>query len=138
MKDAIDATAARQAPEQANGEEFVSRKLIRPSLSSPPPRTEPVSERRERLERTDRMGGGSPRRNGPPEQTHAENYYYQKQIQSKTSVVVVLKDGEQIQGLIEWYDRHCLKLTRNGGGNLLIYKPSIRYIYKLGEASGKS
>ena len=65
MKDAIDATAARQAPEQGDGEEFVSRKLIRPSLSTPPPRTEPVSERRERLERTDRMAGGGPRRNGP-------------------------------------------------------------------------
>jgi host factor-I protein len=137
MKDAIDAAAARQAPEQGDSEEFVSRKLIRPSLSSPPPRTEPVSERRERLERTDRMSNG-PRRNVPQEQTHAENYYYQKQIQSKTAVVVVLKDGEQVQGLIEWYDRNCLKLTRNGGGNLMIYKPSIRYIYKAGEAQPKS
>lgn len=137
MKDAIDATAARQAPEQADGEEFVSRKLIRPSLSAPPPRTEPVSERRERLERTDRMAGNGPRRSGPPEQTHAENYYYQKQIQSKTAVVVVMKDGEQVHGLIEWYDRNCLKLSRNGGGNLLLYKPSIRYIYKLGEAQPK-
>lgn len=137
MKDQIDATAARPAPDQAEGEEFVSRKLIRPSLSAPPPRTEPVSERRERLERTDRLAGASPRRNSPPDQTHAENYYYQKQIQSKTAVVVVLKDGEQVQGLIEWYDRNCLKLSRNGGGNLLIYKPSIRYIYKLGEATAK-
>ena len=138
MKDAIDATAARQAPDQEDGEGFVSRKLIRPSLSAPQPRTEPVSERRERLERTDRMGGSSPRRSGPPEQTHAENYYYQKQIQAKTVMVVVLKDGEQVQGLIEWYDRNCLKITRNGGGNLLVYKPSIRYIYKLGEAQTKS
>jgi len=138
MKDAIDATAARQAPDQADGEEFVSRKLIRPSLSSPPPRTEPVSERRERLERTDRMASNGPRRSIPPEQTHAENYYYQKQIQSKTPVVIVLKDGEQVQGLIEWYDRNCLKLSRNSGGNLLIYKPSIRYIYKAGEAQPKS
>ena len=136
MKDAIDATAARQAPEQ-EGEGFVSRKLIRPSLSAPQPRTEPVSERRERLERTDRMAGSGPRRNGPPEQTHAENYYYQKQIQGKTLMVVVLKDGEQVQGLIEWYDRNCLKLSRNNGGDLLIYKPSIRYIYKLGEAQPK-
>ncbi|HMF90551.1 MAG TPA: hypothetical protein VKL40_07890 [Candidatus Angelobacter sp.] len=136
MKDAIDATAARQAPEQ-EGEGFVSRKLIRPSLSAPQPRTEPVSERRERLERTDRMAGSGPRRNGPPEQTHAENYYYQKQIQGKTLMVVVLKDGEQVQGLIEWYDRNCLKLSRNNGGDLLIYKPSIRYIYKLGEATSK-
>ena len=133
MKDAIDATAARQAPEQAEDETFVSRKLIRPSLSSPAPRTEPVSERRERLERTDRMAASGPRRSSPPEQTHAENYYYQKQIQSKTAVVVVLKDGEQLQGLIEWYDRNCIKLNRNGGGNLLIYKPAIRYIYKAGE-----
>jgi sRNA-binding regulator protein Hfq len=137
MKDAIDATAARQAPDQEEGEGFVSRKLIRPSLSAPQPRTEPVSERRERLERTDRMGGNGPRRSGPAEQTHAENYYYQKQIQAKTMMVVVLKDGEQVQGLIEWYDRNCLKVTRNGGGNLLIYKPSIRYIYKLGEAQSK-
>jgi len=133
MKDAIDATAARQAPEHAEDETFVSRKLIRPSLSSPAPRTEPVSERRERLERTDRMAPNGPRRSSAPEQTHAENYYYQKQIQSKTPVVVVMKDGEQLQGLIEWYDRTCIKLNRNGGGNLLIYKPAIRYIYKAGE-----
>lgn len=135
MKDAIDATAARQAPEHKKEDEsFVNRKLIRPSLSAPAPRTEPVSERRERLERTDRAPANGPRRGGSPsEQTHAENYYYQKQIQSKTPVVVVMKDGEEIQGLLEWYDRNCLKLTRNGGGNLLIYKPSIRYIYKAGE-----
>ncbi|MGH9568577.1 MAG: Hfq-like protein [Candidatus Angelobacter sp.] len=135
MKDGMDATAARQAPEQT-GEEFVSRKLIRPSLSTPTQRTEPVSERRERLERTDRMPSNGPRRNGSPsEQTHAENYYYQKQIQSKTPVVVVLKDGEQVQGFIEWYDRNCIKMTRHGGTDLLIYKPSIRYIYKAAEAS---
>src|SRR5690242_21108436 len=134
MKDGLDSTAARQAPERTQEEEFVSRKLIRPSLSSPAPRTEPVSERRDRLERTDRMPAGA-RRNGPPEQTHAENYYYQKQIQGKTPVVVVLKDGEQVQGVIEWYDRSCIKVNRNGGSNLLIYKPSIRYIYKAGEAS---
>lgn len=136
MKDGMDATAARPAPEQAQ-EDFVNRKLIRPSLSAPPPRTEPVSERRERMERTERASSSGPRRNngGSSEQTHAENYYYQKQIQSKTPVVVVLKDGEQIQGLIEWYDRNCLKITRNGGANLLVYKPSIRYIYKAGEAT---
>jgi host factor-I protein len=137
MKDGMDATAARQAPEHTQ-EEFVSRKLIRPSLSAPPPRTEPVSERRERLERTDRMPSNGPRRNNPTDQTHAENYYYQKQIQSKTPVVVVLKDGEQVQGVIEWYDKNCIKVTRNGGANLLIYKPSIRYIYKAGEVNNKT
>src|ERR1043166_2916329 len=138
MKDGMEATAARQAPERGQEEEFVSRKLIRPSLSAPTPRTEPVSERRERLERTDRSPSNGPRRNGPPEQTHAENFYYQKQIQSKTPVVVVLKDGEQVQGYIEWYDRNCIKLSRHGSSNLLLYKPSIRYMYKAGEARQNS
>lgn len=134
MKDGMDSTAARQAPERTQEEEFVSRKLIRPSLSSPAPRTEPVSERRERLERTDRAPSAI-RRNGPPEQTHAENYYYQKQIQGKTPVVVVMKDGEEVQGIIEWYDRNCIKVNRSSASALLIYKPSIRYIYKAGEGS---
>jgi sRNA-binding regulator protein Hfq len=133
MKDGMDAAAARQAPERTD-EEFVSRKLIRPSLSSPAPRTEPVSERRERLERTDRAPSNGPRRSGPSEQTHAENYYYQKQIQSKTPVVIVMKDGEEVQGFIEWYDRSCIKVNCGSSPHLLIYKPSIRYIYKAGEA----
>src|SRR5262245_66591974 len=138
MKEGLDSTAARQAPDRTQEEEFVSRKLIRPSLSTPAPRTEPVSERRERLERTDRMPSNGPRRSSPPEQTHAENYYYQKQIQSKTPVVVVLKDGEEVQGFIEWYDRSCIKLNRGTSAHLLVYKPSIRYIYKAGEATNKS
>ncbi|HLJ88751.1 MAG TPA: RNA chaperone Hfq [Candidatus Angelobacter sp.] len=130
MKDGMDSTAARQAPEPAH-EEFINRKLIRPSLSSPGPRTEPVSERRERLERTDRVP--TAKRSAPQDQTHAENFYYQKQMQSKTPIVVVLKDGEQIQGVIEWYDRNCIKLSRSGASNLLVYKPAIRYIFKAGE-----
>lgn len=131
MKEATDATAARQAPDQAEDETFVSRKLIRPSLSNPMPRTEPVSERRERMERTERPAGNGPRRT--PEQTHAENYYYQKQMQGKTPIVLVLRDGEQIQGVIEWYDRNCIKLSRNGSTHLLVYKLAIRYIYKAAE-----
>ena len=130
MKDGMDSTAARQAPEPTQ-EEFINRKLIRPSLSAPTPRTEPVSERRERLERTDRMP--AMKRMSSPDQTHAENFYYQKQMQSKTPVVIVLKDGEQVQGLIEWYDRNCIKLSRHGASNLLLYKPSIRYMYKASE-----
>ena len=137
MKEGMESTAARQAPERTHDEEFVSRKLIRPSLSTPAPRTEPVSERRERLERTDRMVPNGPRRNGGQEQTHAENYYYQKQIQGKTPVVVVLKDGEEIEGFIEWYDRSCIKLNRGSAPHLLLYKPAIRYIYKAGEATNK-
>jgi len=130
MKDGTDSTAARQAPGHSQ-EEFLNQKLIRPSLSNPTPRTEPVSERRERLERTDRVP--LMKKVQSQDQTHAENFYYQKQMQSKTPVVVVLRDGEHVQGLIEWYDRNCIKLNRHSASNLLLYKPAIRYMYKAGE-----
>jgi sRNA-binding regulator protein Hfq len=54
-------------------------------------------------------------------------------MQSKTPMVVVTRDGEELHGIIEWYDKNCIKLTRAGKSNLLIYKSSIRYMYKEGE-----
>jgi host factor-I protein len=68
----------------------------------------------------------------PPDQTNAEQFYYSKQMQGKTHMVVVLNDGEQLEGVIEWYDRDCLKLNRIGAPNLLLYKHSIKYMYKAG------
>jgi sRNA-binding regulator protein Hfq len=46
----------------------------------------------------------------------------------------VLQDGEQLHGIIEWYDRSCIKLIRAGSSNVLIYKPAIKYMYKESEA----
>ncbi len=66
----------------------------------------------------------------PPDQTNAENFYYQKQMQAKTPMVIVLRDGEQIHGFIEWYDKSCLKVNRDRGPNLLIPKASIKYLFK--------
>ena len=91
-------------------------------------------DRRERPERRESPANG--KKTAPPEQTHAENFYYQKQMQSKTPMVVVLQDDEEIHGVIEWYDKYCLKLNRTGEPNLLIYKPSIKYMYKESEAAG--
>src|SRR5262249_22159589 len=126
MKNATDTIVS----EKAEPEGFSNRKLIRPSLSRAEHGRADGGERRERA--------SGPRKSPPPEQTHAENFYYQKQMQTKTPMVVVLKDGEQIQGIIEWYDKRCLKVNRAGGQpNLLIYKPNIKYIYKASEAAGE-
>jgi len=38
-------------------------------------------------------------------------------------MVIVLRDGEEVHGYIEWYDKHCIKLNRSGAANLMIYKP---------------
>ncbi|MFN3321952.1 MAG: Hfq-like protein [Bryobacteraceae bacterium] len=51
-------------------------------------------------------------------------------MQSKTQMVIVMKDGEELRGVIEWYDKSCLKFNREGEPNLLIFKPSIKYMYK--------
>jgi sRNA-binding regulator protein Hfq len=134
----------------AEKENFANRKLIRPTL----PRAEshgnhnpaalPVQRERHerpdhspRTERHDRpvsSGGGGGKKPVPAEQTHAENFYYQKQMQSQTPMVIVLRDGEEVRGVIEWYDRNCIKVLRNHGEpNLMIYKPAIKYMYKEGE-----
>jgi RNA chaperone Hfq len=62
---------------------------------------------------------------------HAELFYLQKQIQSQTPMVIVLEDGERVDGCIEWYDRHSLKIR--GRNKTLIYKSAIKYMYKLGD-----
>jgi len=148
-------------PIQPSGDEenFANRKLIRPAL----PRTEhnhgnhasnqmQLAERRDRTERHDRperggerrferndrgdrgMGSGGGRKTAPPEQTNAENFYYQKQMQTKTPMVIVLRDGEEIHGVIDWYDKTCIKIVREDGGpNLMIYKPAIKYMFKESE-----
>lgn len=64
-------------------------------------------------------------------QRQAELFYLQKQIQSQTPMVIVLEDGEKIEGQIEWYDRGVLKVR--GRAKTLVYKSAIKYMYKLGE-----
>jgi host factor-I protein len=69
-------------------------------------------------------------RTAPPEQTNAENFYYLKQMNSRTPMVIMMTDGEEIRGWIEWYDKSCLKVNREGAPNLLIQKHCIKYLFK--------
>ncbi|MGI9103441.1 MAG: Hfq-like protein [Terriglobales bacterium] len=131
MKDSLDSTAVGRAPEP---EGFANRKLIRPTLNgrADGERRE-RSERPERGERAERGERSNSKKTPPPEQTHAENFYYQKQMQSKTPMVIVLQDGESVHGIIEWYDRSCIKINRSGQPNMLIYKSGIKYMFKASE-----
>jgi sRNA-binding regulator protein Hfq len=89
-------------------------------------------------ERYDRQGGFSQqssdqqeaRKKTPPSETNAEIYYYKKQIDSRTLMVVVLQDGEEIEGTIEWYDREALKVNRKDAPNVMLLKHNIKYMYK--------
>jgi host factor-I protein len=140
MKDSMDSTAVGRGHDS---DVFANRKLIRPALNrndhqrhDGDHRERNVrNERSDRSDRTERPTNGG-KKVPPPEQTHAENFYYQKQMQARTPMVLVLHDGEEIHGVIEWYDKYCLKVNRTGASNLLIYKPSIKYMYKESEADG--
>ena len=70
---------------------------------------------------------------GRQESSHAEAFYFQKQIQTRTTMIFLLEDGERVEGTIEWYDHDAIKV-RNGGTRTLIYKACIKYLYKASES----
>ncbi len=66
----------------------------------------------------------------PPQDTNAEIFYYKKQIESHVPMIIILQDGEKVSGTIEWYDRHALKINREGEPNIMLLKHNIKYMYK--------
>ena len=111
------------------------RKLIRPTLPARALR----SRRFQRREDPVLVSQAPPALALSPQEasSHAESFYFQKQVQTQTPMVFVLEDGERIEGCIEWYDRNVLKVRghRPSGGSTrtLIYKSGIKYLYKAGE-----
>ncbi len=75
------------------------------------------------------MQGG--RKRVPIMETNAEIFYYKKQMDSHTPMIIVLQDGEEIEGTIEWYDRSALKINRRSAPNILLLKHNIKYMYKV-------
>src|SRR5450631_3215814 len=113
---------------------MVNRKLFRPTLTEVKDQQFPVRANPPAAQQSSAPQRKKP---APPEQTHAENFYFVKQMQSRTQVAVVLTDGEVLHGSVEWYDRDCIKLTRTGSPNVLLYKHVIKYIYKDGEEAAQ-
>ena len=136
-----------------------NRKLIRTTLAEVKGKAREVPQPRERSNggggggsshRGPSTGGGSRdagrdaaraqqaavavrKRTPPPMETNAELFYYKKQIDAHTPMVIVLNDGEEIEGTIEWYDRGALKVNRKSAPNLLLLKRNVKYMYKADE-----
>lgn len=66
----------------------------------------------------------------PAYKTHAENYYYIKQMNNRTPMVIVLTNGELLTGRIEWYDERCIKVRKEDGDNFIVFKHVIKYMHK--------
>ena len=127
----------------------MNRKLIRTTLADVKARRD-VAPQHNRIHEQGPRPGGMPqqrppqpssiqvrKRQPPPTETHAEIYYYKKQIDAHTPMILVLQDGEEIEGTIEWYDRGALKINRRSAPNLLILKRNIKYMYKAEERISK-
>ena len=107
---------------------MVNRRMFRPSFAE--------AKEQSLVRPQQQHNGPAPsKKPAPPELTHAENFYWVKQMQSRTPMLVVLESGEELRGIIEWYNRDCIKLTRQGAPNLMIFKRFIKYVHKDDEES---
>lgn len=135
---------AKPAPEPRELDIIGPRKLIRPTLPEGALRARRFSRRDEPALVS--HGTAIPAATAQ-DSSHAESFYFQKQMQARTPMVFVLEDGERIEGCIEWYDRYAIKVRcsassaprmrgprgAEGGTRMLIYKSSIKYLHKAGE-----
>jgi host factor-I protein len=64
----------------------------------------------------------------PPEETLEEAAYLKMLGEKQKPVTVKLNDGEVVRGWIEYYDKNMIRLTRDQGPNLFIFKHEIMYI----------
>jgi host factor-I protein len=71
-------------------------------------------------------------RTPPPEETQEEASFLKGLGEKQKRVTVKLMDGQTVRGWIEYYDKHMVRLTREGEPNLFIYKHEIMYIAEEG------
>ncbi len=71
--------------------------------------------------------------NRAPEQTHEEVRYLKHLIDDRIRVCVRMTSNEDVEGVIEYYDVSFIRLTRDVGPNLFIFKHDIKYVYELSE-----
>jgi host factor-I protein len=64
----------------------------------------------------------------PDPETGAEATELKRLGEKQTPVTIKLKDGQIVEGWIEYYDKNMLRLTRKSVPNLFIFKHEILYI----------
>ena len=97
------------------------------------PHLPPSDRRREVVHVEDPLTHANIDTHGTLESSHAEAFYFQKQMQQQTEMTVVLEDGEELRGFIQWYDKCVVKLLV-GRNRVMIYKATIKYLFKTSEA----
>jgi host factor-I protein len=104
------------------------------SGGAPPHQSRPPQ--RDTGDRNSSSAAAQGRKRIPPSETNAEIFYYKKQMDAHTQMVIVLNDGEEVVGTIEWYDRAALKINRRDEPNILLLKHNIKYMFKAEDRDG--
>ncbi len=68
------------------------------------------------------------KRTPPPDETFEEAAYLKALGEKQRAVSLKLADGEVVHGWIEYYDKNMVRVTRENGPNLFIFKHEIVYI----------
>ncbi len=87
----------------------------------------------ERPETVTKKTGKAPKsksKGKPPEQTFEEVKYLRHLIDNEVPIRVRLRSNEEFSGKIEFYDRSFIRLTREDGPNLFLFKRDIKYLYE--------
>ncbi|MGD0579411.1 MAG: Sm ribonucleo-like protein [Bryobacteraceae bacterium] len=66
-----------------------------------------------------------------PAQTFEEPNYLARLVEEAVTVRLRLVSGEEYTGTVEYWDVEFLRLTRQDGPNLFVFKHDIRYIAEL-------
>lgn len=70
-----------------------------------------------------------------PEQTFEEVRYLRHLIDEKIPVKVRLRGdktgAKELSGVVEFYDQHFIRLTREDAPNLFLFKHDIKYLYEV-------
>lgn len=67
----------------------------------------------------------------PVEQTFEETRYLKHLIERKIPIRVKMTDNDEVTGIVEYYDQRFIRITRQKGPNLFIFKHDIKYFYEV-------
>jgi sRNA-binding regulator protein Hfq len=76
--------------------------------------------------------GGANRRKAPPPATGREAEFLKAVKEARAHMIVQLVNGQRVEGVIEYFDRDMIKVTRPEGPHVFVRKEDIRYLFEEG------
>ncbi|HEY1464947.1 MAG TPA: RNA chaperone Hfq [Terriglobales bacterium] len=80
------------------------------------------------FQRRDNSSSSQKPKSAPQDETFQEAIYLKSLGEKQKQVKIKLQGGEVVEGWVEYYDKHMLRLTRDTKPNLFIFKHDIVYI----------